>query len=50
MARAITIEQACRREDVDMNELLDELRRLQETSNGSTPLVSITRMDQVQTI
>ena len=30
MARAITIEQACRREGIDMNELLNEVRR----SNG----------------
>ena len=45
LARAITIEQACRRESVDMNELLNELTDLRgETPLSSTPLVSITRV------
>ena len=51
MARAITIEQACRRENVDMNELLDELQKMFAPERGSAmPLVTMTRMDQAQTI
>jgi hypothetical protein len=43
MARVITIEQACRREGVDMNELLNDLIQVRgETGLSSTPLVSIT--------
>ena len=40
MARVITIEQACRREGVDMPELLRELHALAETSIGSRLLVN----------
>ena len=47
MARAITIEQACRRENVDMADLIDELKTTRE---NTSPLVAITRMDQAQTI
>ena len=47
MARAITIEQACRRENVDMTDLLGELKMMRE---NTSPLVAITRMDQAQTI
>jgi hypothetical protein len=47
LARAITIEQACRRENVDMTDLIGELK----TMRGDTlPLVAITRMDHAQTI
>jgi hypothetical protein len=51
MARAITIEQACRRERVDMNELLNELRQmLGDTNMSSAPLVSISRMNRGRTV
>jgi hypothetical protein len=51
MARAITIEQACRRERVDMNELLNELRKmLGDTNMSSAPLVSISRMNRGRTV
>jgi hypothetical protein len=51
MARAITIEQACRRENVDINELLNELRQtVSDTNRSSAPLVSITRIDQGRTV
>lgn len=44
LARAITIEQACRREGIDLNELLNEVRgALGETK---LPLVSITRTNE----
>lgn len=47
MARVITIEQACRREDVDLTELLNELEQMVVDERvSSAPLVSITRMDQ----
>lgn len=51
MARVITIEQACRREGVDSNDLLNELEQmvLVEKVNAA-PLVSITRVDQAQLI
>jgi hypothetical protein len=47
MSRAITIEQACRREQIDMNQLLDELQRLQTNGLTSTPVVSITRAQTI---
>jgi hypothetical protein len=49
MARAITIEQACRREGVDLRGLLSDLQQLAE-GDRVTPgrLVSITRTHQVQ--
>jgi len=47
MARAITIEQACRRENVDMTDLIGELKMMRE---NTSPLVAITRMDHAQTI
>jgi hypothetical protein len=47
MARAITIEQACRRENVDMTDLISELKMMR---GDTSPLVAITRMDQAQTI
>jgi uncharacterized protein involved in response to NO len=51
MARAITIEQACRRERVDLAGLLDEIRQLVETDrNKPERLVSITRTHQTQGI
>ncbi|MGH9874969.1 MAG: DUF1858 domain-containing protein [Pyrinomonadaceae bacterium] len=51
MARAITIEQACRREGVDMKDLLGELKQMRADANvNSTPLVSITRLDQAEMI
>ena len=51
MARVITIEQACRREDVDLTELLNELEQMVVDERvSSAPLVSITRMDQAQLI
>jgi len=51
MARVITIEQACRREGVDLTGLLDELEQmvLNERAN-SVPLVSITRTNQAQLV
>ena len=49
MARAITIEQACRREGVDLAELLAELKQLAEHDRlEPAPLVSITRINQPQ--
>jgi hypothetical protein len=49
MARAITIEQACRREGVDLDDLLRELRQIADNNRGSSsPLVSITRIEQAQ--
>lgn len=51
MARAITIEQACRRERVDLAGLLDELRVIAETEAlGPARVVSITRTRPVQRI
>jgi uncharacterized protein involved in response to NO len=51
MARAITIEQACRHERVDLVGLLDEIRQLVETDrNKPERLVSITRTHQTQGI
>jgi len=47
MARAITIEQACRREGVDQSELLRELRQMTE-SVAQAPVVSITRTRPVE--
>jgi uncharacterized protein involved in response to NO len=51
MARAITIEQACRREGVDLAGLLGELRQLAEVDNiKPARVVSITRTRQPQGI
>jgi uncharacterized protein involved in response to NO len=51
MARAITIEQACRREGVDLAGLLAELKQLAEHERRETgPLVSITRINQAQRV
>jgi uncharacterized protein involved in response to NO len=50
MARVITIEQACRREGVEMSELLRELNTIAETSVGSGPLVSITKLKEPQAV
>jgi uncharacterized protein involved in response to NO len=51
MARAISIEQACRRENVDMRALISELEAMIDGARESVPpLVTITRMDQAQTI
>jgi uncharacterized protein involved in response to NO len=50
MARVITIEQACRREGVEMSELLRELKTIAETSVGSGPLVSITKLKEPQAV
>jgi len=51
MARAITIEQACRREGVDLAGLLDELRQLAEVDSVKPArVVSITRTRQPQGI
>ena len=51
MARAITIEQACRREGVDLAGLLDELKQLAEHDRlEPASLVSITRMNQPQRV
>jgi len=51
MARAITIEQACRREGVDLAGLLTELRQLAEVDRiEPARVVSITRTHQVQGI
>lgn len=47
MARAITIEQACRRGGVDLSELLKRLRDMTE-AEFSEPLVSITRTRHTQ--
>jgi hypothetical protein len=46
MARVITIEQACRREGVDMSELLRELKAMAETSVTLHSLVSITKLKE----
>jgi uncharacterized protein involved in response to NO len=51
MARAITIEQACRREGVDPAGLVDELRQLAEQERvEQSRLVSLTHTHQVQGI
>jgi hypothetical protein len=51
LARAITVEQACRREGVNLSELLGELRQMAEHERAvSQPLVSITRNHQAQLI
>ncbi len=51
MARVITIEQACRREGLDLTDLLNELEQMELDEKGnSAPLVSITRIDQAQLI
>jgi uncharacterized protein involved in response to NO len=43
MARTITIEQACRREGVDLSGLLDELQQLTKGAGEPTHLVSLAR-------
>ncbi|HEY5445792.1 MAG TPA: DUF1858 domain-containing protein, partial [Pyrinomonadaceae bacterium] len=49
LARVITIEQACRRENIDMSNLLRELEQLSVNETAiATPLVSITRLEQSQ--
>ena len=49
MTRAITMEQACRRERVDLAGLLDEIRQLTQTNpNKPERLVLITRSHQTQ--
>ena len=50
MARVITIEQACRREGVDMSELVRELNTMAVTGVGSRPLVSITKLKEPQAV
>jgi len=51
MARVITIEQACRREDVDLTELLNELEHMVgDEKVNPAQLVAITRIDQAQLI
>ena len=51
MARVITIEQACRREGVDLTELLNELEQLVvDEKLNSAPLVSITRTNETQLV
>jgi hypothetical protein len=51
MARAITIEQACRREGVDLAGLLSELKQLAEMKRVKpTPLLTITRTHQAQEV
>ena len=48
MARAITIEQACRREGIELTALINDLNGLAETNVvTSTPLISIVRTDQI---
>jgi uncharacterized protein involved in response to NO len=50
LARAITIEQACRRENVDMASLISDIKAMVDGPPVSaTPLVTITRIDQAQT-
>ena len=50
MARVITIEQACRREGVDLTELLAELRNVEISDQpaNSEPVVPITRIATIQ--
>jgi uncharacterized protein involved in response to NO len=49
MARAITIEQACRREGVDLSGLLDDLQQLTKGDRvNPARLVSLTRTQQTQ--
>lgn len=51
MARVITIEQACRREGVDLTNLLNELEQMVANEKlNSAQLVSITGIDQAQLI
>ena len=50
VARVITIEQACRREGVDLTGLLDELGQIVDEKVHSAPLVLITRTNQEQLI
>jgi hypothetical protein len=48
MARAITIEQACRREGVELTALINDLNGVVEKEVvTATPLVSIVRSDQI---
>ena len=51
MARVITIEQACRREGVDLSDLLSELEQMVVDENvNSARLVSITGINQAQLV
>ena len=51
LARAITIEQACRRENTDMTSLIMELKAVAEGAQPTaTPPVTITRINQAQSI
>ena len=51
MARVITIEQACRREGVDLTGFLDELEQFVLNERASSvPLVSITGTNQAQLV
>ena len=51
MAHVITIEQACRREGVDLTDLLNELEQMAvDEKVNSTQFVSITGIDQAQLI
>jgi uncharacterized protein involved in response to NO len=51
MARVITIEQACRREGVNLSDLLDELEQMVGNDKvDSVPLVSITGRNQAQLV
>lgn len=51
LARTITIEQACRREHIDMTNLIMELKAVAEgTQPIATPPVTITRINQAQSI
>src|SRR6185369_7955137 len=50
VARTITIEQACRREGVDLSGLLDELQQLTKGAGEPARLVSIARKHQAQEV
>ena len=51
LARAITIEQACRREDIDTTNLIMELKAVAGGAQAiATPPVTITRINQAQSI
>jgi hypothetical protein len=51
LARAITIEQACRREDIDITNLIMELKAVAGGAQAiATPPVTITRINQAQPI
>jgi len=50
MARVVTIEQACRREGVDLSKLLAELQNVEISDQpaNSEPVVPITRIATIQ--